>query len=73
MKEEGIKYRDFIIKEIPELSSEGGIRKLFVRPLNFEAVEKGEDELNDGKYKIKLRFFLPKSSYATEVIRQMFT
>jgi len=73
MKEEGITYRDFIIKEIPELSSEGGKRKLFAKPSDFEIVEKGEDELNREKYKIKLKFFLPKASYATEAIRQIFT
>jgi len=73
MKEEGITYRDFIIKEIPELSSEGGVRELFVKPQNFEILEKGEDELNQDKYKIRVRFFLPKASYATEAIRQIFT
>ncbi|MBW2992591.1 tRNA pseudouridine(13) synthase TruD [Candidatus Woesearchaeota archaeon] len=72
MKEEGINYRDFIIKEIPELSSEGGKRELFVKPKDFEILEKGEDELNKGKKKIKLKFFLPKGSYATEAIRQLF-
>ena len=73
MKEEGITYRDFIIKQIPELSSEGGKRELFVKPTNFSITEKGEDELNENKKKIKLEFSLPKGSYATEVIRQLFS
>lgn len=73
MKEEGINFRDFIIKEIPEISSQGGKRNLYVKPTGFEIAEKGEDELNKGKYKIKIKFFLPKASYATETIRQMFT
>lgn len=72
MKEEGLTYRDFIIKEIPELSAEGRQRRVFVRPEGFEILEKGDDELNKGKYKLKISFFLPKGSYATEVIRQLF-
>lgn len=66
MKEEGITYRDFIIKQIPELSCSGAKRDIFVKPQNFKILEKGED-------KIRLKFFLPKGSYATEVIRQMFS
>jgi tRNA pseudouridine13 synthase len=73
MKEEAITFRDFIIKEIPEISSQGGKRNLYVKPTGFEITEKGEDELNKGKYKIKIKFFLPKASYATEAIRQMLT
>jgi tRNA pseudouridine13 synthase len=72
MQDEGIKQRDFIIKEFPELSCGGGKRRVFVTAKDFEALEKGEDELNKGKYKIKLKFFLPKGSYATEAIKQLF-
>jgi tRNA pseudouridine13 synthase len=73
MGEEGITYRDFIIKGIPEISAEGGRRELYVKPTDLETAEKDDDELNKGKYKIRLRFFLPKGSYATEVIKQIFT
>lgn len=73
MKDEHITYRDFIVREIPELSCEGNVRYVFVLPEDFEILKKGEDELNKGKYKIKLKFFLPKASYATEVIRQLLT
>jgi tRNA pseudouridine13 synthase len=72
MEEEGLTYRDFIIKGIPEISAEGGRRELYVKPSSFETGEKEEDELNKGKHKIRLRFFLPKGSYATEVIKQIF-
>lgn len=73
MKEEGINPRDFIIQQIPEISCEGGIRQVFVKPQFFEVLEKGEDEINKGKKKIRLKFFLPKGSYATEVIKQLFS
>jgi tRNA pseudouridine13 synthase len=73
MEEERITYRDFIIKGIPEISADGGRRELYVKPSSLETAEKEDDELNRGKYKIRLRFFLPKGSYATEVIKQIFT
>ncbi|MBN2112052.1 tRNA pseudouridine(13) synthase TruD, partial [Candidatus Woesearchaeota archaeon] len=66
MKEEGISTRDFIIKGIPELSSEGGSRKVFaeVKDLKTEQLDKKTE---------KLSFFLPKGCYATELVRQMFS
>ncbi len=65
LAEEGITERDFIIKEIPDASVEGGKRKLFVDIQDFKM------EKLDGK--CMLKFFLPKGSYATEVVRQLFS
>ena len=62
LKEEKIGLRDFIIRSIPELSSEGSERDLFVDVEDLE-VDKGYN----------LKFKLKKGSYATEVVRQMFT
>jgi len=68
MKEEGITVRDFVFNQIPELSASGDDRALFVRPkilsYRYEA-----DELHKGKKKLTIKFFLPKGSYATNVIR----
>ncbi|MCX8146904.1 MAG: tRNA pseudouridine(13) synthase TruD [Candidatus Woesearchaeota archaeon] len=66
MKKEGISQRDFIIRNLPDLSSEGDKRKLFERPIDLDI-----KEVEKGKHKIK--FFLPKGCYATELIRQMFS
>ena len=66
ISEENIIPRDFVVKEFPEISSEGSIRKLFV-----EAEELDISELEDGK--IKLKFFLPKGSYATEFIKNLWS
>ncbi len=64
LEKEGINSRDFIIKQIPELSSEGTERDLFVdiKNLEIEKIEKG----------YIIRFILPKGSYATETIKQIF-
>ena len=73
LAEEGIKPRDFIIKEIPELSSEGDIRKIMVEAKDLKIGKPEEDELNTGQKKVKINFKLPKGSYATEFLRQLFT
>ncbi|MBN1644911.1 tRNA pseudouridine(13) synthase TruD, partial [Candidatus Woesearchaeota archaeon] len=73
IEKEGIKLRDFIIKEIPQLSSEGGERKRLVEAANVSISELEKDELNCGKKKILIKFTLPKGSYATEYIRQLFS
>lgn len=66
MEEEGITTRDFIIKEIPELSSEGDSRKVFAGVKNLK-IRKIEEKA------FELEFELPKGSYATELVKQMLT
>lgn len=65
MKEENITKRDFIIRQLPQLSSEGDMRKVYCDVKNLE-IEKVEEN----KYSIK--FFLPKGCYATVFIDQLF-
>ncbi len=72
MKKEKITERDFIIKQLPEVSAEGKSRNLFCDVIDFKIQEAEDDDLNKGKKKVALEFTLPKSSYATEVIRQIF-
>jgi len=71
MQEEKITQRDFIIRQIPELSAEGQTRQLFAEAEDLEILEESEDELNQNKKKIKIRFKLTKGSYATEYIKQI--
>jgi tRNA pseudouridine13 synthase len=68
MAREEITTRDFIIRGMQELSSEGAERNAFVTIKNFKVISKGNDELNKGKKKIIVSFSLPKGSYATEAI-----
>lgn len=71
LKKEKISLRDFIINQIPEISSEGNERNLFVeiKDLKFKIEN---DELNKGKKKCVVDFSLPKGSYATIVIKYLF-
>lgn len=73
LKREGITLRDFVIKEFPELSSEGTERNVFSEASDFKIGELEEDELNPGRKKTKLTFTLPPGSYATEFVRQLFS
>ncbi|RMF54694.1 tRNA pseudouridine(13) synthase TruD [Candidatus Woesearchaeota archaeon] len=64
MKKEGITNRDFIIREIPNISAEGSERCAFaeVKDFSIEKVKEG----------YLLKFYLPKGSYATIVAKMVF-
>ena len=72
MSEEKIDYKDFIIKQFPEISEEGELRDVFVEIKNLKINEFTEDELNLTKKKVKINFSLPKGSYATIIIKSIF-
>ncbi|MBL7050679.1 tRNA pseudouridine(13) synthase TruD [Candidatus Woesearchaeota archaeon] len=72
LKKENLILRDFIIRQLPNLSQEGQIRECFVDLTNLKISNLQQDELNKGKKKIKLTFSLPKGSYATMVIKSLF-
>jgi tRNA pseudouridine13 synthase len=73
LKEEGISQRDFLIRSIPELSSEGAERDLVAEAENVQIGKLLEDNLNKGKKRIVISFDLPKGSYATMFIKSLFT
>ena len=72
MHREGITFRDFIIREFPELTMEGAERDMIVPVKKFSA-KMVKDELFDGRKKIMLSFELPKGSYATMVVKRLST
>ncbi len=72
MLREEITQTDLIVKQIPNLSLEGDERRVFVEIQDFKVLEKGNDELNKNKKKVKVSFSLPKGSYATRVVKEMF-
>jgi tRNA pseudouridine13 synthase len=72
LAEEKLSPRDFIIKELPEVSAEGSERNVWAEAKDLEVGELQKDEHFKGKSKVILEFFLPKGSYATEFIRQSF-
>ena len=71
LEEEKINPRDFIINQMPELTSEGDFRDLFFN-MKFKILEIGKDELNQNKQKIIINFSLPKSCYATVALEFLF-
>lgn len=72
MLKEKIKKEDFILRPVPELSSEGNSRKMFVDVEDLR-VSYQKDDLNKGKLKAVLDFKLPPGSYATLVVKKMFS
>jgi tRNA pseudouridine13 synthase len=72
LAEEKLTPRDFIIKEIPELSAEGATRKIIAEVKDLEIGELEEDEMNPERKKVKIKFKLPPGSYATEFIKYLF-
>lgn len=65
LKKESISPRDFIIRKMPLLSSDGEYRNAFVKADNFSY-----EILNEKG--IKLKFSLPKGCYATVLIDYLF-
>jgi len=71
LREEKVTLRDFIIPQIPELSSEGSNRKLFVNVNDFSVGKAINDEFFSGKKKITIQFTLPPGSYATVFVNDI--
>ena len=65
LDKENISTRDFIIKSFPEISSEGDLRKRIIQIEDLEI-----KKIDEKKYEIS--FTLPKGSYATVVIDELF-
>ncbi|MBI2129771.1 tRNA pseudouridine(13) synthase TruD [Candidatus Woesearchaeota archaeon] len=72
LEKEKITPRDFVLKSLPELSSEGGLRDLFMKMKGFKIIKKEKDDLNKNKEKITVKFRLPKGSYATVAVDFLF-
>ncbi|MEK6863053.1 MAG: tRNA pseudouridine(13) synthase TruD [Nanoarchaeota archaeon] len=72
LKKEGIHLKDFLIKQLPFLIEETIYRDVLVDVKNFKTLNYEKDELNSNKFKQMIKFSLPKGSYATILIKQMF-
>ncbi len=62
--------RDFIIPEIPFISSSGSRRPLLAQVDSLE-YDLAKDALREGKQALTLTFSLPKGSYATSLLREI--
>jgi len=73
LKAEGITPRDFVIRQFPELSSEGATRALFAAAKALSVGPLQDDEMRPAKKKVTVSFTLDKGAYATEFVRQAFS
>ncbi len=72
LKEEGVGLRDFVVREMPDLSAEGTVRSCTAAVHSLQISDLMPDELNSGMKKCILQFFLEKGVYATAAVAQMF-
>ena len=72
LKKEKIKPRDFIIRQIPNLSQQGKLRQGFKKVSDLKIFNLKEDERNKNKKKIAISFSLSKGSYATMLVKVLF-
>jgi len=72
LNREGLTSRDFVVKSLPFLTVEGGFRDAFfiVEEITCDALD--EDDLFPNNKKQKLCFTLPKSCYATMVVKCLY-
>jgi tRNA pseudouridine13 synthase len=66
-------FDELDISKVPESIPAGkNQRQLVIKLSDFAMSEPKEDELNKGKYKLVLKFSLPKGSYATIITKKLF-
>jgi tRNA pseudouridine13 synthase len=70
---EGLRKEDFSQNHFPEFDLSGGKRNLLADIKKLEIGKPEEDELNPGRRKCVVKFFLGPGSYATMVLRVMFS
>jgi len=66
INEENISNRDFVFKQIPQISAAGWDRSLYMKIDNFKVLDCECDS-------VKVSFELKKSSYATTVMKNLFS
>ncbi|MFX0023401.1 MAG: tRNA pseudouridine(13) synthase TruD [Candidatus Hermodarchaeota archaeon] len=70
-KQEKINKEIFNSNIMLETEFKGSIRALTVKPTQLKLLEITNDDLNPGKYKIKIEFSLQRGSYATMLLREL--
>jgi tRNA pseudouridine13 synthase len=70
LQEEGIRFDNFKISAMPQISSRGSLRTALM-PIRDQKVDRtSKDNANPGKMMMSLDFSLMKGSYATVVLRE---
>jgi tRNA pseudouridine13 synthase len=71
LADEGIGLGDLRVRQMRRIVVHGVQRPALVVPEELAASEPGDDELYPGKKKMTLRFFLPRGSYATILVKRI--
>ena len=71
MKEVGITFEEFKTAKMSELSSQGDRKPLLLKPENFTIEKIFNDEFNEGKKAVTVKFFLSRGNYATTILREL--
>ncbi|WP_257020540.1 tRNA pseudouridine(13) synthase TruD [Carboxydothermus ferrireducens] len=71
LEREGLKSGDFNLRKIRKVYFKSFLRPAVVIPEGFHVGNLAKDELYPGKLKLELKFFLPRGSYATMLIKAL--
>lgn len=69
LEKEGIIIGDF--HSVLGMNFDGTLRAAAFSPINYATVGEGSDEMNAGMCKLRIRMTLPKSCYATVLLREL--
>ncbi len=72
MKKDGITPEMFHVKELPEIASEGELRRALEEFFDFKILSIENDEIHIGQTKVVMRFSLKKGCYATVFLEALF-
>ncbi|TXT59300.1 MAG: putative tRNA pseudouridine synthase D [Promethearchaeota archaeon] len=71
LEEESIDPSIFQSEWLKEFEFKGSFRPIVIRPVGLDMLELEDDEVNQGKKKVKIEFSLLKGSYATMLLREI--
>jgi tRNA pseudouridine13 synthase len=73
LEKEGVSRDMLQLKSWPELRAKSTVfREITIMPNNLVVHQEEEDELNEGKFKVRVDFELGSGQYATNIIKQLF-
>jgi tRNA pseudouridine13 synthase len=71
MQEEEVTFEDFKTEKMSELSSKGDRKTILLKPENFIIEKIFDDEFNEGKKAVTIKFFLTRGNYATTILKEL--
>jgi tRNA pseudouridine13 synthase len=71
LKERSLKKSQFQTEVLTRVYFKSFMRRAVIIPDDIQIIDKGKDELNKGKMKMTLSFFLPRGSYGTMLMKRL--